>query len=166
MKKINQQEFLDKVSEVAFMVEKEKNNLIENLYKTHPAAQYFFESLKTLSFHEPTEDIFDKILTSAENAILAFFLIAKENPLIKSITIEQYEKSLNKNKDDFSNIAENDTINKQMIESFLLKSSQPAIYTLLYLTFPQVAQNDWDKSIAFLVFLRVKSFIDCMSSSY
>ncbi len=166
MRKINQQEFLDKVSEVAFMVEKEKNNLIDNLYKTHPAGKYFFESLKTLSFHEPTKDIFDKLLTSAENAILAFFLLAKENPLIKSISIDQYENALNKNKLDFSNIAENDTINKTMIESFLLKSLQPAIYTLLYLTFPQVAQNDWDKSIAFLIFLRVKSFIDCLSQSY
>ncbi|MEJ5273679.1 MAG: hypothetical protein WH035_06070 [Spirochaetota bacterium] len=166
MRKINQQEFLDKISEVAFMIEKEKQLLIENLYKTHPAAKYFFESLKSLSFHEPTENIFDKLLTSAENAILAFYLLAKQNPLIKSVSIEQYENALNKNKEDFSNIAESDKLNKPMIENFLLKSLQPAVYTLLYVTFPKVAENDWDKSIAFLIFLRVKSFIDCLCQSY
>jgi len=63
-------------------------------------------------------------------------------------------------------IADNDSLDKTKIESFLLKSLQPAIYTLLYVTFPQLAENEWDKSIAFLFFLRVKSFIDCLSISY
>jgi len=38
MRKITQQEFMDKISEVAFMVEKEKNALLDNLYKTHPVS--------------------------------------------------------------------------------------------------------------------------------
>jgi len=166
MRKITQQEFMDKISEVAFMVEKEKNALLENLYKTHPVSSYFFETLKSLEFHEPTEEIFQKLITSAENSILAFYYLAKQNPLIKSINIDFYNNIFIKNKEEFMSIADNDSLDKTKIESFLLKSLQPAIYTLLYVTFPQLAENEWDKSIAFLVFLRVKSFIDCLSISY
>lgn len=166
MRKINQNEFLEKISEVAFMIERDKEILRNNINKTHSAYSYFFESLKSLSFHEPSNDVFEKLLTSAENAILAFYMLAKEFPLLKSVNRQQYDIQLIKNKEEFTAIAEKDIIDKPKIENFLLKSSQPAIYTLLYLTFPQIAQNDWDKSIAFLVFLRIKSFLDCLSSAY
>lgn len=166
MRKVNQQEFIDKISEVAFMIEKDKKILLDNLYKTHPASVYFFESLNSLQFHEPTDEIFKKLLTSAENAVLAFYTIARQSPLIRSISTEFYQKMLEKNKDEFMAMADGEKLNRSLIESFLLQSSQPAVFTLLYLTFPRVAENDWDKSIAFLIFLRVKSFIDCLSSVY
>ncbi len=166
MHKITQNEFLEKISEIAFMIEKDKQSLLENLYRTHPASSFFFESIKSLEFHEPTKVIFNKLLISAENAVLAFFSLSKQSPLVKSVSIDLYKNILNKNKEDFMAIADGDTLNKEKIESFLLNSLQPSVYMMLYLSFPKIAENEWDKSIAFLVFLRVKSFLDCLSLSY
>lgn len=166
MRKILRQQFMDKISEVAFMIEKEKDNIKNSLFKTHPAAPFLFDSLESLSFHEPTEDIFQKLLNSAENSILAFYLLAKETPLKRTIDIPFYQQVLNKNKDEFMKLADSDKLNKELIEKFLLNSFQPEVYTLLYITFPQVAENEWDKSIAFIIFLRVKSFLDCLNMAY
>jgi len=166
LNKIDRQTFIDTVSEVAYMFEKQKKPLLDLLQKTHPAVNHFFESIERLSFHEPTLKTFEKLKTSAENAVLAFFIIAKNNPLKKPSTAEDFETILDKNKEDFENLTEKIEYDTKAINDYLSKSSQPDIYTLLYLSFPNIAENQWDKSIAFLIFIRVKTILDCLSNSY
>lgn len=168
MRRITEEEFLQAVREVKFYTYKQNLFLLKSLYTEHPDMEKIVESIKSLSFHNKNEKVFDRLFTTFENTILALYKIVKKFQKKGMITYQMYEEILSQEMQNFEKIEEitDKNLLKEKLNNFIVNDNQSFLVSFLYFLFPNIAKDSWDRSIGLIFFFRTKAIIKCFDKVY